>query len=51
MSTAGHDPRDTEHIECDCVPADGPPHCHLCGERAGHPVAWSEAHPRGQEAR
>lgn len=39
------DPRETEHIECDCVPDLGPSHCHLCGERAGHPVPWSEAHP------
>lgn len=22
------DPRDTEHIRCDCVPSLGPPHCH-----------------------
>ena len=46
--TRKQDPRDTEHVECDCVPADGPPHCHLCGERVGHPVVWSDAHPRGR---
>lgn len=41
------DPRETEHIECNCVPELGPSHCHLCSERAGHPVPWSEAHPDG----
>jgi hypothetical protein len=39
------DPRDVAHIECDCIPDIGPSHCHLCGRKAGHPVAWSEAHP------
>lgn len=40
------DPRNFAHIECDCVPDIGPSHCHLCSERAGHPVPWSEAHPQ-----
>lgn len=39
------DPRDVAHIECDCVPNLGPSHCHLCGDRAGHPIPWTEAHP------
>ena len=39
-----NDPRDTEHVECDCVPNLGPTHCHLCGTTAGHPVTWEEAH-------
>ena len=38
------DPREVAHIECDCVPAEGPSHCHLCGERAGHPISWADAH-------
>lgn len=39
------DPREVAHIECDCVPDLGPTHCHLCSERAGHPLSWAEAHP------
>ena len=38
------DPREVAHIECDCVPDLGPSHCHLCGERVGHPVQWVDAH-------
>lgn len=26
------DPRDTEHIECNCTPTLGAPHCHLCSD-------------------
>lgn len=37
------DPRETEHIECDCVPEIGPSHCHLCSVNLGHPVSWGEA--------
>jgi hypothetical protein len=37
------DPRETQHIECDCVPDLGPSHCHLCGKKFGRPIAWSEA--------
>ena len=36
------DPRETHHIECDCVPHLGPPHCHLCSERAGREVQWTD---------
>jgi len=38
------DPREFAHIECECVPAEGPSHCHLCGERVGHPISWADAH-------
>ncbi len=44
------DPRDTEHVACDCLPKYGPPHCHLCGQLDqtprykgqfyGDPVVW-----------
>lgn len=44
------DPRDVAHIECDCVPNLGPSRCHLCSERAGHPIEWTEAHPVAAEA-
>lgn len=33
------------HFKCDCVPDQGPEHCHLCGDDAGRPVAWVDAHP------
>lgn len=36
------DPRETQHVRCDCVPGLGPAHCHLCGDRAGHVVPWDE---------
>src|SRR5690606_5171822 len=41
---SGTDPREVAHIECDCIPNLGPSHCHLCGERAGHPISWAAAH-------
>ena len=40
-----NDPRKVAHIQCDCVPDLGPSHCHLCSERAGREMPWSEAHP------
>lgn len=39
------DARQTEHVECNCVPDLGPSHCHLCGEAAGRPVSWADSHP------
>jgi len=33
------------HFKCDCVPDQGPEHCHLCGDDAGRPMAWVNAHP------
>lgn len=39
------DIRALEHVACDCVPDLGPPHCHLCSERAGSSAPWDEAHP------
>ena len=36
------DPRDTEHVECDCLPKYGPPHCHLCSQiERGHSGDWN----------
>lgn len=36
------DPRDTEHVVCDCLPRYGPPHCHLCSQSAqGHSGDWN----------
>lgn len=36
------DPRDTQHIKCDCVPSYGPPHCHLCSKEQGKEIEWNE---------
>lgn len=38
------DPREWQHVECDCVPDLGPSHCHLCGKEAGREMPWAEAH-------
>ena len=42
------DPRETEHMTCDCVPHLGPPHCHMCAILAGREVPWDEAHPTAE---
>lgn len=34
------DARERLHAKCDCVPALGPAHCHLCSKDA--PVAWED---------
>ena len=35
-----NDPRDTEHMMCNCVPNLGPEHCHLCSKEQGKEVNW-----------
>jgi len=30
------------HFRCDCVPNEGPAHCHACSDSNGSPVEWRD---------